>query len=186
MSEPDTPTASAPACAREPLSWEPVFLETLQATGNVSGSARAAGIDRTTAYEHRGRHPDFASRWEAAVEEATDGLETEARRRAVEGVEKPVYQGGELVGTVQEYSDTLLLALLKAHRPDKFRDKFQGAIQVGGLPGAPPVKVEGKDADPAVFAAEVAAILAEAGVIPALSGGDDPQADEVHPAGADT
>jgi hypothetical protein len=40
----------------------------------------------------------------------------------VEGVDKPVYQGGVLVGYVREYSDQLLVTLLKAHRPEKFRD----------------------------------------------------------------
>ena len=54
-----------------------------------------------------------------------DDLELEARRRAVEGTERPVfYQGGE-VGYVREYSDTLLIFLLKAHRPNKFRERVE-------------------------------------------------------------
>jgi hypothetical protein len=35
----------------------------------------------------------------------------------VEGVEKPVYQGGVMVGTVTEYSDTLLGLMLRGKRP---------------------------------------------------------------------
>ena len=50
-------------------------------------------------------------------------LEDEARRRALQGVEKPVFREGRQVGTVTEYSDTLLIFLLKARRPEKFRDR---------------------------------------------------------------
>jgi hypothetical protein len=66
------------------------------------------------------RDPDFAARWADALEEACDALEAEARRRAVEGVEEPVVSAGKLVCTVRRYSDTLLLALLRAHRPERF------------------------------------------------------------------
>lgn len=49
-------------------------------------------------------------------------LEQEAYRRAVEGVEEPVYQGGELVGTVRRYSDKLLEFLLRGRRPQVYRE----------------------------------------------------------------
>lgn len=121
-------TSTPSARAREALAWEGKFLETLRATGNVSASARAVGLDRTAVYQHRARHRDFAKSWQDAVEEATDTLEAEARRRALEGTSKPVYQGGCHVGDVQEYSDTLMITLLKAHRPEKYRERFQGTI----------------------------------------------------------
>jgi hypothetical protein len=41
----------------------------------------------------------------------------EAWRRAVKGCRKPVYQGGQLVGYVREFSDLLLIFLIKAARP---------------------------------------------------------------------
>jgi hypothetical protein len=37
--------------------------------------------------------------------------------RAVEGVERPVFQRGQQVGTIREYSDRLLMFMLKARRP---------------------------------------------------------------------
>ena len=49
-------------------------------------------------------------------------MEREAYRRAVKGVEKPVYRGGQLVGTIREYSDSLLMFLLRARRPELYRD----------------------------------------------------------------
>ena len=54
-----------------------------------------------------------------------DVLEDEAVRRAKEGVEEPVYQGGKLVGHVQKYSDTLLIFLLKGAKPQKYGDKVR-------------------------------------------------------------
>ena len=56
--------------------------------------------------------------------------EDELQRRSIEGVEEPVYQGGELVGYKRKYSDTLLLGLLKSEDPDKYSDKQQ--VQLTG------------------------------------------------------
>src|SRR4051794_11696208 len=99
--------------------WEVPFLESLARTGNVSASADAASVHRSTVYEHAERHPDFAEEWETAVEIAVDALELEARRRAFEGTEEPVFYKGQQCGKIRKYSDTLLIFLLKAHRPQK-------------------------------------------------------------------
>jgi hypothetical protein len=47
-------------------------------------------------------------------------LEDEAFRRAVTGVDKPVFQKGECVGFIREYSDNLLTLLLRCRRPEVF------------------------------------------------------------------
>ena len=82
----------------------------------------------------RRRSEDFAAQWREALEEGTDLLEAEARRRAVTGVDKPVFYKGEVVGSITKYSDRLLMFLLRAHDP-KFRDggkvKQTGATDVG-------------------------------------------------------
>ena len=38
---------------------------------------------------------------------------------------KPVYYRGEIVGTVKEYSDTLLMFLMKGWMPEEFRDNVR-------------------------------------------------------------
>lgn len=108
---------------REPKWWDP-FLKALSKSGNVLVACRSANVIRRTAYKHRDRFPSFRKRWEDALEDSTDILEAEARRRAASGVDKPIYYKGERVDTIKEYSDTLLIFLLKAHRPEKFRDNF--------------------------------------------------------------
>ena len=94
-----------------------------------------AGISRTTAYRTRDRYSSFADPWEEALLDAADILEGEARRRAVDGVEKPVYYKGKLIDTVREYSDGLLTLLLKAQKPERFRDRRD--VEVSGKDGGP-------------------------------------------------
>ena len=97
-----------------------VFLQVLADTGNVSVACRLCCISRDTAYGHRGTDPAFAVSWEEAKAIAADSLEAEARRRGVDGVNKPVYYKGELVDTNKQYSDLLLVCLLNANKPEKF------------------------------------------------------------------
>lgn len=111
--------------------WAPRFLRKLSVTSNISAACKAAGIGRTAFYERRDSDPVFAAAAAEALETATDALELEARRRALEGVTKPIFgSGGKGVGSVQvgevqEYSDTLMIFLLKAHRPEKFRENVK-------------------------------------------------------------
>lgn len=115
---------------RRVLKWEQAFITALADQGVVSHACKLANIGRSTAYEHRAAHPDFAQAWDEALEIAADTLELEVRRRAHEGVEEPVFgrvgkdQDG-IVGYVTKYSDTLMMFLLKGIRPDKYRERHQ-------------------------------------------------------------
>lgn len=100
------------------------FLEELKRTGNVTNSALATGISRSAFYDARDKDPEFAAAWAEAEEIATDALEAEARRRAVDGVDEPVYYLGQECGRIRRYSDRMLEILLKAHRPGKFRENI--------------------------------------------------------------
>jgi hypothetical protein len=117
--------------AYKPRVWMKAFITSLSLRGIVTQACETAKIERTTAYKARETDTTFAAAWDEAVEVAADALEAEAWRRAVDGVEKPVgfYQGaaGEYV---QEYSDTLLIFLLKGVRPAKYRDNVK--VEHGG------------------------------------------------------
>src|SRR3982751_4565322 len=100
--------------------WRPAFLSALGQTCNVVSACRAARVSRRTAYYHREKFPRFRDAWDDAIEDAVDLMEAEARRRAVDGTDRPVFYKGKQVGAIREYSDKLLIFLLKANRPEKY------------------------------------------------------------------
>jgi hypothetical protein len=114
--------------------WERVFLEALRKTPNVSAACASAGVARKTAYAHRNADPEFAAAWDDALEQSTDSLVGECYRRACQGTERPVFHQGEECGRIKEYSDTLAIFLLKAHRRSIYGDKAQVDVTTGGQP----------------------------------------------------
>lgn len=127
--------ADQPAAERVPV-WQKAFLTALAQTGVVRYAAEATRIARSQVYARRRSNPDFAAAFDLALDEAADLLELEARRRAVEGTEKPVYgrdagpnAGTVEVGRVREYSDRLLEFLLKGWRPDKYRERHDHRVE---------------------------------------------------------
>jgi AcrR family transcriptional regulator len=76
--------------------WVAPFLEELTASCNVSASARAVGVSSTAVYALRKKDADFACAWDQAVEDASDELEQEARKRALRGVQEPIVYQGQL------------------------------------------------------------------------------------------
>lgn len=106
------------------------FIQRLTETGNVTAAADFADIPRMYCYDMRKAQPEFAAQWDDALLAYANKLEAEADRRAYEGVDQPVYQGGELVGTKRVYSDTLLIFRLKALRPEVYRERQDVRHQV--------------------------------------------------------
>lgn len=101
------------------------FIEAFRQHGNVTWAARQIGLrHRDTVYSWLEHDDEFAARFRSAEIEATETMEQEAYRRAVQGTQKPVYHQGAQCGTVQEYSDTLLIFMLKARAPEKYRENF--------------------------------------------------------------
>lgn len=105
------------------------FLEEYSKTGIVSYSAKKAGISRKTFYEWVAKDPEFAAKAKEAEEEATELLETEALRRAVQGTLEPVFWQGKKVGQIRRFSDTLLIFTLKARNPKKYRENVSISIE---------------------------------------------------------
>ena len=104
--------AKQPRTARTDRAREK-FIAALRETCNVSHAAREAGIGRRTAYDWRDADEAFSAEWDDAEEEAVDKLEQVARERAIDG------------------SDRMMEILLKAHRPDKYVDRFKGELSAG-------------------------------------------------------
>lgn len=108
-----------------------LFLMQLRRSGIVSQALSGVGVTSSTVYRLRASDSAFSEAWDDAIEAATDTLETEARRRAVDGWDEPIYQGGELVGYRKKYSDNLLAMLLRGRRAI-YRDRVDASIQHSG------------------------------------------------------
>lgn len=137
-----------------------LFLEAYVVTGSI---ARAFDVAKEKAEEegldlplHRQRHyewivedgaagENYRERFFAADETATQVLEGEAFRRAYEGVTDWRSDGDGGLVEIRKYSDPVLMFLLKARRPDRYRERFDH--RVGGSPGAIPIGVAVKHQD---------------------------------------
>jgi hypothetical protein len=104
------------------------YLRAVSRTGTLTAGCKAARVSPNTIYAWREFDVDFALREREARNAFADALEQEAVRRAWHGTKKPVYQGGTLVGYVQEYSDQLLVIMLKALRPEKYRERVEQSV----------------------------------------------------------
>ena len=113
---PPTSTRSAEADA--------VFLTALENGHSVRMACSMARYARRSVYRWRGEDPDFAGRWTTAVQMAGDLLEEEADRRGRDGYDTLVFHQGEVCGTKRKYADGLLLARLKAIRPEQYRERI--------------------------------------------------------------
>jgi hypothetical protein len=71
----------------------------------VAAACKTTGIARKTVYKWKQRDAQFAQDWDEAIDDGTDGLEDIALERA------------------KKSSDRLLIFLLKARRPAKYRDQ---------------------------------------------------------------
>lgn len=140
------------------------FLAAFELNGIVSYACKAAGVPRSTVYLWREQDPEFARAMEEAKEVAIESLEAEAIRRAT---------------NADDASDLLLMFMLKAARPEKYREN-QRVEHVG--PGGGAVQIEARAVDQrfmlspeamrAMEAAERAMLKAPPQENPGVSNGD--------------
>jgi hypothetical protein len=98
-----------------------LFLDQLAVGNSVSFAANAAGGTARNFKRWRDEDPEFAKDWEEAEEEGTDFIEDTATERAL------------------KKSDPLMLAILKARRPDKYDRNRGSGVEVN-------INVEGSKA----------------------------------------
>lgn len=100
------------------------FLAAYARAGTLVGASAASGLSRTNHYIWLADSV-YRGAFEQAKLEASEFLEAEARRRAVDGVQEPVFYQGQICGYVMKYSDALLIKLLQANLPEKFKDRVE-------------------------------------------------------------
>ena len=133
--------------------WE--VLARLGLGGSVADACRRSGLLQSTVDSYRRKHSDFQRQWDDALAEGLGRMEIEAGRRAVEGTDKPVYYQGIECGAVREYSDTLLMFLMKKRDPSYARSQSQ--VELSGPGGGPVVTAELSPAQRRILAARLLA-----------------------------
>ena len=120
------------------------LIAAYEQVGNISAACRASDVGRREHYEWMKRDAQYHARFLEANEVAADALEEEARRRAIEGCRKYKFttKGDPIKHPVSgewyfedDRSDTLLIFLLKAARPEKYRERFENRLT--GSEGGP-------------------------------------------------
>lgn len=144
------------------------FLAAYSEIGIIKAACRVAKINRSTYYNWRDNDAEFAALLPDAAIEADETLEYAAYEQSVLGMEeplvsagmpvyeqipvldddgeqkiddrgKPIYKRGNML-VVRKYSPQLLITLLKARMPQKYKDK----IEHSG-PGGGPIKIDRVD-----------------------------------------
>jgi hypothetical protein len=104
------------------------FIAELRVRGTVYHAAKAADIGRRTAYAWRERYAEFARDWDDALEDSTEILEQSLYQRALDA------------------DTTAAIFLLKARRPEVYREKPPVAIDANAAGGVQIYLPERKDA----------------------------------------
>ena len=65
--------------------WEKRFLTSLARYCNITQAAKDAGVGRRTVYDRRDASPDFAEKWDEALEEALDAVELAVYTESLKG-----------------------------------------------------------------------------------------------------
>lgn len=109
------------------------FLRKLRITaGNVSKAVAIVGISRTAVYEFRNSNADFRQAWDDVIDQVCDAAEEELYRRAVKGTLEPVFYKGVKIASIRKFSDRAIELLLKAKRPNVYRERLDINNQIFG------------------------------------------------------
>lgn len=151
---------------RRGLPKRSAFLSAYVRTASITKAARAAKLERQMHYRWLDEDPEYQKQFAAAQREAAQLLEDEAVRRAHEGIVKPLtYKGrfsyksrpkrdenGSIVQehgrtvyeeygaplAIREYSDGMMMFLLRGFLPAKYREN--SSVELSG-PGGSAISV---------------------------------------------
>lgn len=134
-----------------------------QAKPGAKTQVRRVPITKTQADLILTEDPDLFDEYEVARGRGEEDIRAEVRRRAIDGVDEPVFHQGQIVGTITRYSDRLLYAMAKARLPE-YQDT--ATVQHVG-PGGGAIEIEDRSAS----LADVARVLEAVGALTELRGG---------------
>ena len=113
------------------------FIAALAATGIVTQAARQIGASLEALYKlrHLPGAEGFSAAWELAIDRGIARLEDCALERAIEGEERVLLRGGEVIARWRRHDTQLLMFLLRQRRGKRWNS--EGAHFAGLRPGHP-------------------------------------------------
>jgi hypothetical protein len=123
------------------------FIAQLAATGIVSAAARHVGKSMEALYKLRQRPgaEGFRAAWDAALDRGVSRLEDSALARALQGEERLILHGGEVIGAERRHNEALVMFFLRNRLPHRY----------GAQPGAGAAAKQAPPADDHVSDAQV-------------------------------
>jgi hypothetical protein len=94
-----------------------LYFSFLETSGRKKYSAIMAGVDPGRMVYYVNKHKELKEREMFAMQGYCELIKASVHDRAINGVERGVYYKGKRIATERHYSDSLLLALAKAHDP---------------------------------------------------------------------
>lgn len=104
------------------------FLAAIRLFPNITEAAKAVGCHRSSHYEWLKSDPDYAERFRDAMDEGLDTIEKAAIDLATGKLSKKIVSAGKVLGEEPVYSERMIEMLLRAHRPDRYRDRSSHEI----------------------------------------------------------
>ena len=130
------PVRTARQIRNKKLQEEPLkraFLRAYTVLGTTSAAAKIVQMRYHRHLRWLAKDPEYAKAFENAAEvhrlQKLEAYEKEIDRRAIEGFDEPVFQGGVLVGVKRKFSDVLAIFRTKKLDP-AYRDNFNQQINV--------------------------------------------------------
>lgn len=122
------------------------FLAAFEECGSLIRASRWAKISRQNHWKWMHEDPLYPAAFAEAERRSVWSLKDEAVRRAREGLRRAKWHKGKIVGYETEFSDTLLIQMLKARAPEEFRERIDQ-------------RLTGKDGESLIPAATADAII---------------------------
>lgn len=109
--------------------WRNAFLSALAKIPNVTYACAQAKVSRDMVYKRRKKDPRFAAKWDSAIDQGVETLETSMWTRATFGRQENVWMKDEhgkpiVVDTITKFDTTAAIFMLKAHRPALYRERL--------------------------------------------------------------
>ena len=101
---------------------EKEFFAALSKNPNVGDACLASNMPRSYVYKQRKENPEFAEKFDEAVQLGIQACEDRAQELAFKGIKRDVYYQGNKVGEQWEPSERLVEFWLKANKPEKYRE----------------------------------------------------------------